>query len=693
MSPVVRCDDNHNADDGVVKKSSYLTPWTNLIQKVQSNGGASSSGKNKTTEWIIDLLRSKSVDWADDVSDYSDEMKVPKSASTLTGAEIKELVMGTRDALRFVLACLATNDDDVDKVQDFLVQKETWHRYLLTPLSCQRGDPKCRVLASKLLCNLVTQNPATSILVASTIPLSPSTEVISTRMLKEMTVNELQWSHEVNDDDDYYYLYSDTTRRTDHEITWVDMILSAAKSGNREALGGIVATLHNSLAALPDNSDIDIELDDEYEWNPRTKLVSQLSFGKRLASDCMLISTLLRHIVPAKMIDIANQHTAASTSKDTDGMVGSLSLSSWDTATEWIQLLLARLARLGQLPNMFRAVSGRRSSEASMKSLLPEQIVLLHIVAREADCYIEEFASSSSKVDCRVQNHPLGGASDTGIVFVLASYDFLAGVVSALSQVFPRLFTFESGQSVGSLEHGNEVNMELMQSGLAMILDIVATTLGVDSEISTQARAYLGEKTCLLQDVAKYIGFAVDDMAQQSNGRRARDISMNSNKQRLLTGSVQLIGNVVYHCRLTQDLLRTTLVPQINGVGELETSKENEKAMEGPRNGLHVLLSCTACATSCFTLREWTVIAIRNILEENTENQAVVAELVALDPVQSANLEHLGLNIKLDSKGKVTLSPLEEETQEDALDTVVESTEKNVQKEDGDKEGTIIFYP
>jgi hypothetical protein len=65
-------------------------------------------------------------------------------------------------------------------------------------------------------------------------------------------------------------------------------------------------------------------------------------------------------------------------------------------------------------------------------------------------------------------------------------------------------------------------------------------------------------------------------------------------------------------------------------------------------------------------LREWGVIAIRNVLENNTQNQQVVAQLEAQKPVQSAALDRAGIRVSLDQQGKVNLSTLEENDNEDS---------------------------
>ena len=120
-----------------------------------------------------------------------------------------------------------------------------------------------------------------------------------------------------------------------------------------------------------------------------------------------------------------------------------------------------------------------------------------------------------------------------------------------------------------------------------------------------------------------------------------------------ITALVQLVGNVCFQCRQNQDLVRSTSVPvPIQMISSDGTPAEVEE-----RNALHVVLSCTSLAHTCFTLREWAVIAIRNLLDNNELNQAVVAKLEANQPVQSAELGDLGIKVNLDPKGNVTVEP------------------------------------
>jgi hypothetical protein len=357
----------------------------------------------------------------------------------------------------------------------------------------------------------------------------------------------------------------------------------------------------------------------------------------------MLISTLLRHFVSAEV--------ASSSININNGE--KVVFDHWDSATEWIQLLLAKLAKIGLLPTMYRSINNRKhNTESESPNILPEQNVLLHCMAQEAGSYVMDYRTNNNAI-----KNPFGG--EVGLEALKENYVFLARLVTHFSPILEN----EPVDSNGAIESS------LIRSGLILVTEIIASTLGIDSPENTDLRLFLGKDTTLLQDTAKSLGLVTDVLAEKSVGRKARDIHLSCDDQKLLTCLVQLIGNLCYNCPYNQDLLRMTLVLPTTKTPTTEreirdgSSSNPNNGPDTTRNGLHVLLTCTTYATSCFTLREWGVIAIRNALENNSRNQAVVTELVAQDPVQSADLENAGIRVKLDSKGKVSLSKIDEENQ------------------------------
>jgi hypothetical protein len=574
--------------------------------------------------FFLNFVKSRCILWNAQLTKYASEMSNSKSDSILTSSEIKNLVLRTRTALRFGLCCLsreelAPTDDVIPTIQAMVVLEYNWDETLTELLSQERGDSKCRVFAARLLCNLVTSNPETAKKISSRLPLSPSPEFVSSSILESLSKDELADSKE--------------TSAVKREKNWVDMILSAAKSGNREAVAAVAAALHNCIASLCQQDDVG------------QKDVHQ--FVIEVASNGLLISTLLRHFVSAQTIaSYQKQDTIDAQSKESGF------LNHWDAASEWIQILLSKLALLGMLPRMFYAIASTSSHDDDSEKeiplkLVPEQLVLLNCMSREADSFVR---GSSAEAE-----NPFGGNSD--LESVDQNFLFLSELLITLSpclQYKPH-DNFLSDRSF---------DISIARSGMITVTDILASCLGVDTSLSKCLRSYLCRECTILQSVAISLGVVTDALAEQANGHRTRDIRLTTDDKKLLTSLVRLIGNLCYGCRQNQELLRTTLVPRSSNYTKIQGREESFASSVGvaeTRNGLHVLLTCTTYATSCFTLREWGVIAIRNALEGNAENQAVVAELVAQDPAQSADLEHAGIKVKLDSKGKVTLSRIHED--------------------------------
>ncbi len=55
-------------------------------------------------------------------------------------------------------------------------------------------------------------------------------------------------------------------------------------------------------------------------------------------------------------------------------------------------------------------------------------------------------------------------------------------------------------------------------------------------------------------------------------------------------------------------------------------------------------------------IKEWAIVTLRNLCENNVENQAVIASLKTQGILASDELERLGLQAKLEDSGKVTIS-------------------------------------
>mmetsp|Transcript_9934 Transcript_9934/g.11401 ORF Transcript_9934/g.11401 Transcript_9934/m.11401 type:complete len:81 (-) Transcript_9934:714-956(-) len=69
------------------------------------------------------------------------------------------------------------------------------------------------------------------------------------------------------------------------------------------------------------------------------------------------------------------------------------------------------------------------------------------------------------------------------------------------------------------------------------------------------------------------------------------------------------------------------------------------------------VLNCSNIDESNPYIREWTVFAIRNLTEDNPENQKIIAELRIQGAVDTPILEKAGVKIELTDDGKPKLVP------------------------------------
>jgi hypothetical protein len=659
------------------KMTTPALSWVAILEQTK----AAHESTCKELESFLICIRQEFQPWYNQISDYAAEMAIEKIDSTLPTTEHKDLVLQTRAALRFGLYCLSTSDGNVPKaaaipiIQGLTVTEYHWHRPLLSLLSCRRNDSKCRTLASRLLCNLVTCNTQTALKLSMDVELAPSQRYVDSTIRE----NIVTMTTDTSIVDEARISASSTIDAVANTIgpNWVDMILWAAKSGNREALAAITAALHNCIVSMVD-------------YDNEKRLALPCDYAESVASNGMLISTFLRNFVAAHEL----QKSVANENKASRGNGVTENADHWDSATDWIQLLLAKLTNLGLLPKMYHSISGgndtNQSSTRTLVQLLPEQTVLLHCMAREADSYVMAFGSNSQTMN------PFG--EESGIESAISCYSFLCDLfIDFSTSVHPPLL---STATASKEDDADVFETTLVRSGLVTVADILASTLGMDNSLINTLRLHISDQTVVLQETAMSLGRIIDDLAEKSEGKRARDIHLEQDAQKLFVSFVRLIGNLCFRCPPNQNLLRTTLVPPtIKSAARTTTTPSTPQQQQPnqsqeddvdshpssggggsdkPRNGLHVLLSCTSYATSCFTLREWAVIAIRNALEDNEGNQDVVAELVAQDSVQTADLETAGIRVQLDSKGNVSLKKLDTTITPSTVPVIQEDVEEDV---------------
>jgi hypothetical protein len=374
-----------------------------------------------------------------------------------------------------------------------------------------------------------------------------------------------------------------------------------------------VAALHNCIVSLEDYPDQD------------DSTGKHASFPGEIASSRLLICTLLRQLVSIKTVSESLEKDETETEPKADCK---------DSATEWISILLMKLCRVGMLAEIYQSAGSGELSGL----VFPEQTVLLHCLREDVESTVVE-----DHRDTFNQSNPLGG--EAGVEGGVASHLFLVQQSSRI-----RLAAATNNDGDGD---GDNMHITLGKSALSTILDILAEVLGVNTKDAGLIRVRVAEETSFLQEVALDLGRIVDHLSVSNSGRTTRQMTMEDEERQTVTVLVRLLGNLCFLCRQNQDLLRTTLVPSTRPGSDSDSLAAQE------RSALHVLLSCTSFSYTCFTLREWAVVAIRNVLDNNLENQAEVAKLDGQQPVQSAELDAMGVRVNLDSSGKVSVEPLE----------------------------------
>jgi hypothetical protein len=344
---------------------------------------------------------------------------------------------------------------------------------------------------------------------------------------------------------------------------------------------------------------------------------------REVATNRLVICTLLR-----QLISVQSVNKSLKEEKEAE-------VESEDVAEEWLSILLMKLCRMGMLPEVYRSAGSQ--SEQTFGTVFPEQTILLSCLRH---CLMEE-AEASLTIDNR---NPLGG--EAGKESSIASHVFLV-------QQFSRIRT-----AVATDNDDDDIHRTLGKSAVSLILEILCEVLSVDSTNTALVRLAISQETSFLQQIATDLGMVFDHLSKTNSGRKAREVTMLDDEQQAMTAMVRVLGNLCFACEQNQDLLRTSLVPPTM-FPDGSTNKNTATDITSERSALHVLLSCTSFSHSCFTLREWAVVAIRNVLDGNKLNQDEVSRLESQQPVQSAELQNMGVRVNLDPRGKVSVVPME----------------------------------
>lgn len=589
-----------------------------------------------------------------------------------------EVIGATRKALRLALSYLSVAKVPLPIRHAIQTEAfEAWHNDLLQLLSTTTDTAEQSHLcssqfrtsfvtlqrtAARLLCNTVTNcfQTATQLLL-TTLSTAPTTLEIADRIMLSSSSSSA-WQPSIGKYDDR------ATTSTLIRFNWVDLILSHASQ--RSTLAAIVACLHNSLcAATKMKSD-----DEKYD------LKETANAHRKVASCPLLVSTLLRHVLSALRI-VPTVSTAlvemdGNSTEETNPADDDIS----DEATEWILLTLSQLLNAGFLPNVYKAihpsnVESAKSSAVLAPIVLPEHIVLLHAVRSivEQESKVDDVLESDGRDDIVVDDDD---ATENDHSRNLPTFLFLATLYESFQHTnSPQE---RGGGSDDETSNDNTHDDVLRASARQLILDILAETMALQRSGIGRIRHFLGIETALLSHIVLNLAAFLDQWHETNKNKLAREQStLNETDQFYVTSMIRVLGNLCYQCPQNQNCLRLTLVEHytiirrqedLNPASDTKSEPNSEEAsthiplissaalLSPPRNGLHVLLSCTSMSYACFTLREWVVVAIRYALENCPANQAVVELLEAMQAVNSAELSDMGIRINLDaSSNKMTI--------------------------------------
>ena len=400
-----------------------------------------------------------------------------------------------------------------------------------------------------------------------------------------------------------------------------------------------------------------------------------------IASNRVLLNALLRSILPAKVVvqsTIELGRKATSRPK----LIPPISppendTSVSDSATEWISLLLERIASRGLLPKMLMSAGG------TSNSITPEQVVLVSCIRQAVDVYDSTISTWREGVTPRP--HPLWGRADSSASSGWSSsggdsrnaVPVLLSLANEVEDIRLRADSLRQGHAE-SYDGEEDCTIRVIDDLCEILAQCLGRHAGPNmngSERSKRcfivdARSVLGRETSLISSCCKDLGRIVDRALVGNAGRKAREMMLSPQDQQTAIIMVRLIGNIVYQCRYNQDLLRITPTPVLVEVADKKSrlsmfsslSSENattraNNLLPPERTGLHVVLSATSLAPACFTLREWCVVAIRNAVEGNDANAETVSRLEANKVLSDTpELRQMGVKIDMDAKGNVRVN-------------------------------------
>jgi len=562
--------------------------------------------------------------------------------------------------------------------------------------SIERGKQSVRVLAARLLCNIVTDSPLAAEIVLRDVPFSPNPDLIEMRMAGLILGSKERANRGIADNDGL--------------IHWSDLVVNTAKEvggrrgdipEDRELLAAVAAALHNLLTSLEARESL-LVLDDEMKRREKSKkrreelheaaklrqmgkpvrdsLLDEemhhsekpIDVGFEVASDGILLNALLRSIFPAKAVLMQSAFEKERRSPSRPKLIPPVSPEDVsDSATEWIILILERIASRGLLSKMLRSVDGKTNS------ITPEQVVLVSCIRQAVDDYHSTMSppgetggfTKSAGMALTTRPHPLWGRTDSSVGGWSSSASdprtavpILLSLANEVEGIRLRADALRQGQCADMYDGEEDCTIRIIDD----LCDILAQSLarhagpninGSKRGFVADARSVIGRETSLISSCCKVLGRILDRALADNAGRKAREMMLSPQDQQTAIIMVRLIGNIVYQCRYNQDLLRIIPVPvleEVKAVDKKPTPGRTNNGLPIERTGLHVILSATSLAPACFTLREWCIVAIRNAVEDNDANAETVRRLEANQVLSDTpELRQIGVKIDMDAKGNV----------------------------------------
>jgi Spinocerebellar ataxia type 10 protein domain len=507
-------------------------------------------------------------------------------------------------------------DDHIHQLQQ--IAYDEWHEVLLQMATKD---------SFRILCNCITQNMNTAQRLLQHVPLEPTREqirlVAHTNLLCDTThYDPSSTSTMMEDEDD-----DDAPQDKKNQPTcwnWVDLIVAAARRSpdqQRATLAAVVACWYNAtfhILSHRKNEDND-DNDDE----PRRR------WNKSSSSSPLFLATLLRHAIP-----MMTQLLPSSSS----------SSSPPDEATDWIRRAVVLYSRMYG--------GGLRASYTSLAAVLtvvPEQIVYLLLLRQSVE------SETSSPQKQQILESLLGSTpAEMG-----TNLQFLVQLVMMRSS-----FTNNNNDNNNNDHYDDHDDEMTTTTTSALQRDVHHLALELLNETLTDdtgdRRIVVGTVDGFMDYIITELAIILDDWHARGQGKSSRDAPiMTDDQQRFLIDAVRLLGNLTYQCPLNQNALRSSSVVRITTPKHNNNNSVDDDVDD--RNGLHILLSTTGMAMSCFSVREWGIVAIRNALENNPANQAIVERLQAESAVQTTALDDMGLQINISKDGKATVTPKTEQ--------------------------------